>query len=316
LTKERDVEDTLQTDPSPEVSIDDRLSRFLDSSDEGSEPEAEASSQESQPQAEEAAPAAEEPAAAEEPTEEIKWNGEIRRLTKAELRDLAEKGFDYTQKTTSLAEQRRAFEAQQQQAEQLLAAQLGSIDQLSEIRALDNRIAAFKDTNWIELADQDPVQYLKLNQAYRDLKEAREAKVSEFQQAQQFVQQQKAQSQAEYLAKEKDRLTNAIPEFGKDFKGTSEKLKSYLTENGFKAEEVGGVSDHRALVLAWKAMQFDALKAKAAETTKKVADLPKVVKPGAAPQSKTAQQSADYQKLRQQLKKTGKAPPGLMERFL
>jgi hypothetical protein len=306
------VENEAPTDPVTEVSIDDRIRNYLASEESGGADVEDEVSQEAQP---EEAPGEEPQTEPEQEYDEIKWNGETKRLTRAEIRELAEKGFDYTQKTTTLAEQRRALEAQQQQVEQSLAMQAAQLDALAEVRSLDSRLQAFKDVDWVSLADQDPVQYLKLNQTYRDLKESRDTKVSEFQNAAVQIQQQQAQRQSEYLARERESLISKIPEFGKDAQATQTKLKEYLSSSGFKPEEIGSVSDHRAVVMAWKAMQYDALQSKKVETTKKVADLPKVVKPGAS-NPKAAQEASKQNQLRQQLRKTGKIPPGLLSRFV
>ena len=53
----------------------------------------------------------------------IRWNGEERKLSKAELIEQAQKGFDYTQKTQEVAEQRKAHEAERQAFEQQRALQ-------------------------------------------------------------------------------------------------------------------------------------------------------------------------------------------------
>src|SRR3990167_6221305 len=48
----------------------------------------------------------------EEPLEEITHNGELKKLTKTELKELAHKGYDYTNKTQQIAEERKHLEDQ------------------------------------------------------------------------------------------------------------------------------------------------------------------------------------------------------------
>ncbi len=60
------------------------------------------------------------------------------------------------------------------------------------------------------------------------------------------------------------------------------RVREYLKNQGFTDDEVGGVSDHRAVLMARKAMLFDDLQAKAAANADKVKNLPapKVLQPG------------------------------------
>lgn len=247
---------------------------------------------------------------------EIVHNGETKRLPKDEALALARQGFDYTQKTQSLAEQRKAFEAEVSRQQQAFALQNQQIETIAEIKALDADLAKFANVNWHQLAELDPVDYLKLNQTYRDLKEARESKVQGFQKAFQESQAIQAQTQREILAKQADELSRLVPDFSGDKAEASRaKLREYLGKSGYKDAEISSVSDARTVALAWKAMKYDALQSAKADANKKVQNLPKVVQPGV--QNSKAQQNAEKTKtLRAQLRKTGKIPSGLLARFI
>jgi hypothetical protein len=67
------------------------------------------------PVATEASP--ETPAAPASATTEIKWNGQTFQLTPEQMVGLAQKGFDYTAKTQTLAEEKKSFEAERSQIE-------------------------------------------------------------------------------------------------------------------------------------------------------------------------------------------------------
>ncbi len=312
------------TNPQGEVSIGERLSAALAASagNQAQESEAETVSdapQESQAfeeseavEASDAAPETEQ----EEPTEEITWNGETKRMTRAELRELAQQGFDYTQKTQSLAEQRKAFEAQVQQAKESYALQSQQLEAIAEIKALDTKLQQFDGVNWLELAESDPVQYLKLKEAHNGLKEARNAKIGEAQQRAQALQQQQAQTFEQHLAKEAEALANALPEFrGEKAVESKKAVAQYLEKSGWTAQEIGSLADHRAVTLAYKAMQFDRLQTQKAETLKSAKPLPPVVKPGAS-NSKAMQQASKYSEQRAQLRETDKPPAGLLSKFI
>jgi hypothetical protein len=118
-----------------------------------------------------------------------------------------------------------------------------------------------------------------------------QARHAELQQAQQELQQINGQRQQEHatalkshMEQQQEQLLAKLPEWKDKAKADAEaaKIKDYLATEGFKPEEMS-FTDHRAILLARKAMQFDALMTKARETTKKVAAAPpKVERPGNA----------------------------------
>lgn len=288
----------------------DRISALLDGPDDG-EPEEEREEEESQqpddPEENAAVegeePEESEPEEAPEPLEEINWNGEVKKLTKTELKELAQKGFDYTQKTQQLAEQRHQFEAQAKAIQQSIALQNQQIEVIAQVKAIDGQLTQFKDVNWHQLAENDPVGYLKLNQTFRDLKEARESAVVSFQQQAQALQEMQTQAMQQTLQREAQALSESIPEFkGEKAKDTQAKIKSYLADIGFTPEEISGVTDHRTVRVAWEAAQWRALQQSKQGMSKKVAEVPKVVKSGAV----KAVTNQDVKDARTQLRKTGR----------
>lgn len=290
------------TNPLGEVDAVNAIAGMLDGPDDR-EPE-EQEEIEEEPQEVEAEATEEEPEAeAPEELEEITWNSETKKVSKSELKELAQKGFDYTQKTQELAETKRQFEAQAKAFQESLQIQNQQIEVVAEIKSLDGQLAQFKEVNWHALAESDPVQYLKLNQTFRDLKETRDAKVQHFHQAAQYLSQQQHQAQTQSLQREAKALADAIPEFrGEKANETKQKVKSYLKEAGFNDAEIGAVTDHRAIKLAWEAAQWRALQASKPALTKRVAETPKPVKAG-PPKTQTTQASKDaYTALR----KTGR----------
>lgn len=296
------------TNPLGEVEAVDAIASLLDGPDDR-EPEIEEEEpQEPQADAEEEAPEeAESDAEATDETpeefEEITWNGETKKVPKSELKDLAQKGFDYTQKTQQLGEAKRQFEAQVKAAQQSFAIQQQQAELIGEVKSLDSQLAQFKEVKWHELAESDPVQYLKLNQTYRDLKEAREAKVQEFHQKTTQAQQYQQAMQAQYVQEQAKLLVEAIPEMkGPKAGEIKARIAEYLKAEGFSPEEIGGVTDHRSVKLAWKAAQWDALQASKPALTKKAAEAPRVVKPG-TPKAQVPQAQKDTYA---QLRKTGR----------
>lgn len=294
------------TNPLGESDAVDAIASLLDGPDDR-EPEEEVEEVTEEPQAEEATDEQSEEAEATEEApeelEEITWEGETKKIPKSELKELAQKGFDYTQKTQQLAEARRQFEAEAQAVKQSIALQNQQIEVIAELKGMDAQLAQFKDVNWHALAESDPVQYLKLNQTYRDLKESRDSKVQEFHNQAQQLQATQAQGRENYLRQEQAALAEAIPEF-KGPKATEAKAKvaAYLKDIGFTPEELGSIGDHRMVKVAWEAAQWRSLQASKPALNKRVAEAPKVVKAG-TPKTSTPQASKDAM---QALKRTGR----------
>lgn len=284
-----------------ESDLTERMTEFLDSDEgdptgdepENAEPEAEEPEPSEEP--EEEAPPAEE-------FEEITHNGEVKKLSKTELKELAQQGFDYTQKTQQLAETRRYLEQQEQAIQQQAQLQAQFTDQIAAAKALESQLAQWKSVNWSELAQTDPMQYLSLHHQYTEAKDAFQSQMQNLslmqQQAQEVAQQQRAQR----LQMEAQAMKQAIPEWKDQTRASAEmgELKTFLSSAGFAPAEVDGVTDHRHVVIARKAMLYDKLMASGKQ---KVATAPSpTAKPGSAAKPK----SNETQKLRDSLKRTGR----------
>jgi hypothetical protein len=111
----------------------------------------------------------------------------------------------------------------------------------------------------------------------------------------------------ETLKTEAEQLAKKIPVFADPEKGAKARgeLRSYLLNNGYQAQDVDGLADHRAATIAWKAMQYDKLQSSKPQIEKRVVALPKVQRPGAASDA----DSLSVQKrtaLEQKLRKSGR----------
>jgi hypothetical protein len=214
----------------------------------------------------------------------IKVDGKDVQMTKAELAEHYKNGLrqaDYTRKTMETAEARKAAEAEANKAKaerDSYAEKLQhfAIQQNGTIQELQSQLTE-------ELLTSDPVEYLKLERTLH-------ARQAQLQQAQQELQQiglqqkhEQEQSAQSYRAQQLEALQAKLPEW-KDpakAKAEAEQIKDFLSAQEFSAEDIAQLGDHRLILLARKAMQFDALQAKAREAVKKVQAAPaKVEKPG------------------------------------
>lgn len=209
--------------------------------------------------------------AAEEQRFKVKVNGEEREVPLSELLKGYQLESDYRVKTSQVAEQARAAQAQAAQAQAL---QAHYAQQLQAYQAqLSQMQPAPPDPMLIQ---SDPVAFLQQQQAYQSWQQQMQAVQAEAQQVEQQRQAQLAQARQALLAEQSDLLMKAIPEWSDSAKAQAEKsaLAEYLAKSGYGQDEIGQVADHRALVVARKAMLYDQLMSKQADATKKVATLP------------------------------------------
>ena len=282
-----------------EVESNDRMLEFLGGEEEEEQPieepeEAEAESEEVAPEELEAE------------FIDLVVNGEQVKKTKAEVAELAQKGIDYTQKTQLLAEQRRQAQAEINAKSEEFRLREAVIETVAEAKSIEAQLKQYQGIDWNALVDSDPIQAMKLDRQYRELQQAYSQKVSDINTTRQQVAERQQVFTQELLAREKQSMIEAIPEWRDTAKATAERneIKAALQKAGFSEQEISGLSDHRSVVIARKAMLYDQLMSKKPEVQKRVAEAPKPVKPGATQQRNPKGEA--YQKTRDQLKRTGR----------
>jgi hypothetical protein len=291
---------------------------FLGSDEPQGQPE-EAQAQAEEVQYEAEAPEYEEGEDAEEEVQEtpryrVKAGDEELEVDLDELIKGYSRTADYTRKTQTLAEQRKAIEAESQKVQEAKVLR----DQYAQrLQLIEQMLNQQPEEDLSALKDSDPIGYavkmaerVEREKQLSAVRQEREAVLAKQQaEHQQFLQ--------HHLRQEAERLTAAIPEYADEVKGelVKREIREYAKSIGFSDQELSQVYDHRAVVSLWKAAQYDKLMKSKPGAVKKVAEAPKTLKPGTG-----TSQAADDQskKLRQQLKKSGKArdAAALFERFL
>jgi len=221
---------------------------------------------------------------------------------------------DYTKKTQALAEQRKAVEAERSRIDE--AARLR--DQYAQRLQVIEQMLTQPEEDLSALKDQDPIGYA-VKMAERVEKERHLAAVrAEQQQVQHYQQAEYQQRLQSVLSSEAERLKAAIPEFADQTKGESvrKELRDFAKSLGFSDQELSNVYDHRAIVTLYKAAQYDKLTKGKVQTTKKVSEAPRMLKPGTT-QPRNAKDE-QLGKLRKQLSNSGKKTDAakLFEQFL
>jgi hypothetical protein len=141
---------------------------------------------------------------------------------------------------------------------------------------------------------------------YDKLVHAYQAAVGQFQQKAGVVQQQKAQLTHQILEQQRAKMLEAIPAWRdpSKFQAEAPQVRDYLIREGLDPAQVENLSDARAVVIAYKAMQYDRLSRAKADKVKQAKSAPPMTRPGAS-QSPGQAQAADRQKMMARLRKSG-----------
>jgi len=200
----------------------------------------------------------------------FKANGEEITVPVKEVLDGYRRDSDYRQKTQSLAQDRKTVENQVAQVLQARAQELEHNDKL--IAQLETLVAGDMNTPEMQaLMVQNPQMWQQYNLRHQQGKQAFAEMREKLQQEASQLQQQQAQTVQAQLAQEQNALYQAVPDWDAS---RSQEVVSYLGSLGFSSEEIGSVVDHRLVILADKARQFDA-----ALKTQKSKPAPKVKTP-------------------------------------
>ena len=318
----------MSENTNPQGSVDNSVSgaanafmSFLEPQAEEAKAQPEPSEAEYSAESEEQDVSAEEAESQEEEVEElpkyrVKVSGEEVEVSLDELLNGYSRTADYQKKTQSLAEQRKAVEADRVKIDEAAktretyAQRLQVIEQLLQQQDQGLDLASLKS--------EDPIAYA----VAMGEKMERDKQLQAVQMERQRVQQEQQSHQQAQLQKhiqaEQAKLVEAIPEFKDDVKAevVRRDIRNYAKSQGFTDQELSQVYDSRAVLALYKAAQYDKLMAGKGVTSKKVANAPKTIRPGTSnPQSS---ENETVKKDRAALRQSGnkKDAARLFERFL
>lgn len=310
-----------QVETQSEQSVEDRMLAFL---------EADVPVEE-EPTEQEAAPAEEEQTEEQE-TETTEQEQEAERVLKlkhdgveiekpeSEVITLAQQGFDYTQKTQKLAEERKYVETmtatikeQEKAFQQQVEIQAALIQEVAAVTAIDKQLSQYQNLNWQQLSDSDPVEAQKLFFAYNQLQVQRGQAINALNGKKQELTKAQSEAKAKQLELGQQILAKEIPGWNEDM---AKNIAITGREYGFSNDELSNLTDPRAVKLLHDAAQWRKLQASKPIVDKKVATASPTVKPGA--KTNATADRAKVAQARAELKKTGNAnlAARLIERML
>ena len=229
----------------------------------------------------------------------VKIDGDEHEVTLDELRNGYQRQADYTRKSQSLAEQRKAYEANLEAVQNERGQYSQALEILSQQQGAE--LKHFQNTDWATLKEDDPMEYMEKRIAFQDAKDRINTVKEEQSRVNQQHQQEVSQIVTEKLQVEAGKLSKELPEYADPSSNLRNEIRDYTLGLGFSPEDVDGITDHRVVLVLHKAMLAD--KGSKA-SSKKSKTVPKVVKSG-TPQTKNQKSRRAKQTVRERLAKTG-----------
>ena len=242
----------------------------------------------------------------EEPPEvyTVKVDGQDVEVTLEELQSGYSRQQAYTKRSMELAEQRKAFEAEQAETRQIRDAYAQQLDQL----AAQIQQTTQQEPDWRALAETMSERDLFLYKAEWDQQKEYQKQV---QAEQQRIAAEKSREQEQELRKhlevQRGEMLSRIPAWQDDDTRETERKEviTYAQRRiGFSEEEIANASDARAIELLYKAWRWDTLQDKAPAAKKRTRKAPKMAKAG-RPKTKREVANRSRQEARKRFESAG-----------
>ena len=237
----------------------------------------------------------------ERKTYRVKASGEEKDVTLDELVSGYQKSTDYTQKSQTLAAERKKVEAHAQEIQNAMRTREAYAQKLSQVEQYLTSQAK-PGENLEELKENDPIQYAI---TVAEQTEANK-KINTIRQEQQKVAQEqhhyRLQQQNQVVANEALMLSEKVKEFSDPKKAEQIKsdIRTFGKSVGFSDQELSQVYDHRHVMILQKAMAYDKLQKANPGVNKKLKSAPKM-----ASKTKKVTNTDTYTKQKKRLKGTG-----------
>jgi len=229
----------------------------------------------------------------------VKVDGQEFEVSLDELRNGYQRQSDYTRKSQAIAEQRKAYEANLQAVQQEREQYSQVLANMEQYQNLE--IQKYNEIDWVSLKENDPMEYMEKRLEYQDARE----KQAQIQAEQQRMYDQNRREFQEVVTRkvqeEAKALTKALPEYADPSSSLKNDLRNYALSLGFSDNDINGITDHRVVLVLYKAMMNDNA---AKSSVKKAKPIPRVVKSG-TPESKNQKSRREMQSKRERLAKTG-----------
>ena len=233
----------------------------------------------------------------------VKVDGKDVQVTQEELLAGYSRQADYTRKSQVLSEQRQKADSELAATQQERQRYLSQLEQFNT--QADSKIDELAKTDWTQLKEEDPTEYMLKRDQYRELQENKRTVEDEQKNLQLKSQQENQVKWNEELGRQQEIMVQRLPEWTDPDKGPKLKqnIKSFAVKKGFTEQEVSSLIDARSVDVLHKAMLYENLLA-AKISGKKTKVVPKVTRPG-SPASKGEISGDKVKAQRARLRKSG-----------
>ncbi|WP_276118292.1 hypothetical protein [Pararhizobium qamdonense] len=176
-------------------------------------------------------------------------------ISLTEIRNSYLRQQDYTRKTQEIAEQRKHYQENQRDINQLRTQALENLETLKQQVSIEFRMAEVPDFDF--LAENDPGEYVRQKAIW----EKRENAVRQLYETEMHLKQKASEYEAEQhkaaLQESSARFYEKYPEL-KDAAKSNEvfgDITQYLIDTGFSENEIRGISDHRIIDILYQNVQ-------------------------------------------------------------
>ena len=232
----------------------------------------------------------------------LKYRGEEIEKDEPEVIALAQQGFDYTQKSQSLAKEREESREKVRQESEAAQKQYSEKLQYYEKALWQAMAPELQNIDWNTLARDDPFQWAQKQQAVTNFNNVLQAVRAEQEAISTKAQEQQRAALSKMVEESREALQRDIP--GWSSKLYEDVMSSGIKYYGYSQQEVTQVVDHRAIKVLHDAMKYRQLQEAKPAMEKKVATVPKVLKPGTG--EKPDQNADKWNQSMTKLRKTGK----------
>ena len=233
----------------------------------------------------------------------VKVDGKDVEVTQEELLAGYSRQADYTRKSQVLSEQRQKADSELAATQQERQRYLSQLEQFNT--QADSKIDELAKTDWTQLKEEDPTEYMLKRDQYRELQENKRTVEDEQKNLQLKSQQENQVKWKEELGRQQEIMVQRLPEWTDPDKGPKLKqnIKSFAVKKGFTEQEVSSLIDARSVDVLHKAMLYENLLATKI-SGKKAKVVPKVTRPG-SPASKGEISGDKVKAQRARLRKSG-----------
>jgi hypothetical protein len=243
----------------------------------------------------------------ETPQEEVrrlklKYKGEEKEFLEPEVIELAQKGYDYTQKSQALAKEREELSAKVKQEIETKHKQYEAQLEVYRQAVLKMADPEVISADLGKMAQEDPARAFQISLRRNELGQTLQAIATEQHRISIAREQEKTAKKQKEAREAVEILSNEIPGWSNEYYGKL--MKTAVEGYGLDAEEVTAITNPRWIKVLHDAEQYRALKAKPVADKRTVPPAPKVAKPGAG--EKPDAGSEQWMQTMAKLKKSGR----------